>query len=115
MCWDMKELRPPGCSPQDCFVTLIEFGEKSVFTLIGISYNKAYRWHFCVQTQKIEFFYKIAWYREKHLQLHLKPRITAVYSCVVIDTQKLIGMEFRLSSSFLVMFKMTSLLWLVVN
>ena len=52
-------------------------------------------------------------YREKHLQLHLKPRITAVYSCVVIDTQKLIGMEFRLSSSFLVMFKMTSLLWLV--
>ena len=44
-----------------------------------------------------------------------KPIITAVYSCVVIDTQKLIGMEFILSSSFLVMFNMTSLLWLVVN
>ena len=57
----------------------------------------------------------LAWYREKHLQLHLKLRITAVYSCVVIDTQKLIGMEFRLPSSFLVMFKITSLLWLVVN
>ena len=57
----------------------------------------------------------LGWYTESHLQLHLKPRITAVYSCVVIDTQNLIGIEFRLPSSFLVMLKMTSLLWLVVN